>query len=553
LTETAQQCRFELVIYSGDRQNKFAFQTKFGGIKEPKFSYDQVEISDIRRSKEIAKKRNCQAVPFIYFLYRRGSMNCICKGTLRKHFSWVSVAIFLSLSFIFVGCGGGGTAGNNNTSNATLTSISVTPTNPSIAKGTSQQFTATGTYSDNTTKDMTTSVNWSSSTSSVATISNAGLAIGAGTGSTSIEAKDPTSGISGSTTLTVNPVWQSFKSISGKGIYSDQLVIDYADENKIYSSEWLGNSGAAIANYNNNSIVSFLPKTSMAVDPNNNNHILALSPFYIYESIDGGNSWNTISNDNTFGYEDTQISPNINYLQYSPDGKVVYCYSQRAGTIIGSPGWLFASSVDNGRTWRAPTGLRKGVGVGPIAVSNSKPNIVFARNNSDDMLYKSTDYGLNWTVVSSLASSSIINGDLAVDPFDENVVYTVTYASDGAMKFQKSIDGGATWKQISFPNYNNYRNYAINVNQYVKGLIYIGVESESCNPIKASILRSTDGGETWAPLNNSPNTGLPTDANGNFLGGSIASLVSGSKKSDGTVTTYTSFDSDGPYKYIDSP
>ncbi len=88
---------------------------------------------------------------------------------------------------------------------ATLTSIAVTPTNPSIAKGTTQQFTATGTFSDSTTQDLTTQVTWSSSATGVATISNAGgsqgLASSVAVGSTTITA---TLGlVSGNTTLTV--------------------------------------------------------------------------------------------------------------------------------------------------------------------------------------------------------------------------------------------------------------------------------------------------------------------------------------------------------------
>ena len=38
---------------------------------------------------------------------------------------------------------------------ATLLSIAVTPANPSIATGTTQQFTATGTFSDNSTQNLT--------------------------------------------------------------------------------------------------------------------------------------------------------------------------------------------------------------------------------------------------------------------------------------------------------------------------------------------------------------------------------------------------------------
>src|SRR5262249_53311163 len=52
-----------------------------------------------------------------------------------------------------------------------LVSIDVTPTNPSIAKGTTDfQFTATGKYSDNSTKDLTNNVTWQSLTTAVATI-----------------------------------------------------------------------------------------------------------------------------------------------------------------------------------------------------------------------------------------------------------------------------------------------------------------------------------------------------------------------------------------------
>ena len=36
-----------------------------------------------------------------------------------------------------------------------MASIAVTPTNPSIAKGLTEQFTATGTYTDSSTEDLT--------------------------------------------------------------------------------------------------------------------------------------------------------------------------------------------------------------------------------------------------------------------------------------------------------------------------------------------------------------------------------------------------------------
>ncbi len=90
---------------------------------------------------------------------------------------------------------------------AVLTSITVSPTAATIATGHTQQFTATGHYSDLSTKDLTASVTWSSSTTSVATVSNTtgskGLALGVGPGSSQIKATDAGSGKQAAADLTV--------------------------------------------------------------------------------------------------------------------------------------------------------------------------------------------------------------------------------------------------------------------------------------------------------------------------------------------------------------
>jgi trimeric autotransporter adhesin len=90
---------------------------------------------------------------------------------------------------------------------ATLTSIAVTPANPVIAKGTTRQFTATGTFSDGTTQDLTTdpSLTWQSDTAGVATIASSGATKGQATavapGTARIIATRGS--VSGSTVLTV--------------------------------------------------------------------------------------------------------------------------------------------------------------------------------------------------------------------------------------------------------------------------------------------------------------------------------------------------------------
>ena len=69
-----------------------------------------------------------------------------------------------------------------------LTGITVTPANPAIPTFLNQQFTATGTFSDGSFLDITATVAWNSSNTSVATINAAGLAIPVASGSTNITA-----------------------------------------------------------------------------------------------------------------------------------------------------------------------------------------------------------------------------------------------------------------------------------------------------------------------------------------------------------------------------
>ena len=88
---------------------------------------------------------------------------------------------------------------------AALVSIALLPANPSVNIGATQQFVVMGTFSNNTTRDVSAVSTFRSATTTVATINaTTGLALGVSAGTSVITA---TSGaLSGSTTLTVNPV-----------------------------------------------------------------------------------------------------------------------------------------------------------------------------------------------------------------------------------------------------------------------------------------------------------------------------------------------------------
>jgi len=75
------------------------------------------------------------------------------------------------------------------TSAATLSSIAVAPASPaSLAVGSTQAFTASGTYSDGSKADITSKVTWASDTTVTATISSTGLATGVAAGTANITA-----------------------------------------------------------------------------------------------------------------------------------------------------------------------------------------------------------------------------------------------------------------------------------------------------------------------------------------------------------------------------
>jgi hypothetical protein len=82
-----------------------------------------------------------------------------------------------------------------------LQSIAITPTFASTGMGETRQFTATGSYSDGHTQNVTATVSWDSSVAQVASIDSQGVATGVAGGSTTITAT--LGSISAQTNLTV--------------------------------------------------------------------------------------------------------------------------------------------------------------------------------------------------------------------------------------------------------------------------------------------------------------------------------------------------------------
>lgn len=149
---------------------------------------------------------------------------------------------------------------------AGLVSIAVSPSNPSISVGTTEPFTATGTFTDNSTQTLA-SVTWSSSDTTIATISNdasdRGNAVAVATGSVTVSAC--TGSLCGSTTITVLPAVPppSITSLSPtSGVVGTAVAITGANFGTMQGTSTVsfnGTTATTITNWGSTSIVATVP------------------------------------------------------------------------------------------------------------------------------------------------------------------------------------------------------------------------------------------------------------------------------------------------------
>jgi hypothetical protein len=137
-----------------------------------------------------------------------------------------------------------------NVTAAVLTAIQVTPSNATSPLGTSRQFRAFGTYSDNSTQELTATATWASSDIAVATIAPGGLATTMSVGVTSISATvmAVTNAVTFSVTaptlnrIDVSPPNATIGTLTTQvytatGVYSDNTTVDLTSQATWASSD----------------------------------------------------------------------------------------------------------------------------------------------------------------------------------------------------------------------------------------------------------------------------------------------------------------------------
>ncbi len=218
----------------------------------------------------------------------------------------------------------------------------------------------------------------------------------------------------------------------------------------------------------------------------------------IYQSTDGGNTWKNILfvNDST-GCSDLSMDQNNPRILYA----AMWEHHRLPWEVkSGGPGSGLFKSTDGGLSWqKLEQGLPAEKGKMAIEVSRSNPDKVYALVESDTHkeqggLFVSNDAGASFNRISKdhrLTTRAWYYIELAVDPQNENVVHVL-----GA-EWVKSIDGGATWNNLSTAH-GDYHQLWIN-------------PSNPSNMVMADdggASISFNGGKTWSSLDNQPTAQL---------------------------------------------
>lgn len=165
-----------------------------------------------------------------------------------------AVCLTICILFALTACGGSGGATATNKTGPTVTSIQVTGVSGSIVAGQTQQLAAAATYSDGSTKDVTSIATWSSSDANVVTITTGGMLTAKASGQCSVSAKIGSVGGSLAVTVTpalvsiaVTPATPSIAANTDVQFFATGTYSDNSTQNLTSQVTW-SSSSTAIAN-----------------------------------------------------------------------------------------------------------------------------------------------------------------------------------------------------------------------------------------------------------------------------------------------------------------
>ncbi len=214
---------------------------------------------------------------------------------------------------------------------------------------------------------------------------------------------------------------------------AEVVAIDPSDRSTLYAA---GNGGVRKSTDGGrtwqNKLVDHI--ADLVIDPSNPRRLLAAFR-NVYQSLDGGESWDTLMTAED-DYSSAYYPPRFSAIAFAPNGATLYA----AGS--GDLGFIYRSD-DGGDSWSDPTDLGYYWWVHALAVNSCDPGVVQAGGYSG--LQRSIDGGDTWSR-SSLPEDQLDTREvraLARDPRHSSSFFAGTYTG-----LFWTNDRGASWKRF---------------------------------------------------------------------------------------------------------
>lgn len=267
-------------------------------------------------------------------------------------------AIFIPLLMGSSNLGGGGCAGPIAPA---LVSIAVTPADERLWINTTQQFTATGTYADASTEDITSSVTWTSSNTNLVTMNASGLAtagaLPSGIATTITASLDA---IEGSTTLSIQSNWVAYI------VNFNNNTLSICPVSNVDGSFETCTTSNGNGTFNGPMGISLNPDANMIYVANASNDTVSICPINSDSSLgtcSSSNAGNTLSfpdgvdltSDGSLAYIST-LGATLSICQVNESGSLQNCSSvnealfaiPQAVTVNSEATFVYVSDYNNG-------------------------------------------------------------------------------------------------------------------------------------------------------------------------------------------------------------
>lgn len=227
----------------------------------------------------------------------------------------------------------------------------------------------------------------------------------------------------------------------------------------------------------------------------------------LWKTEDAGHIWKNISD----GYFKTGSVGAVAVSTSDPNVVYVGMGEHAPRGIMTSYGDGVYKSTDAGKTWKY-IGLKETQQIARIIIHPKNPDVVYVAaqghlndNNAERGIFKSTDGGVTWKKI-LYKDDRTGCAELSMDLSDPNILYAAMWehqrlpwkviSGGPGSGLYKSMDGGATWTEMTEGLPKEKGKMAIAVCQSNTQKVYALIESDS-EQEKGGLFVSMDAGKSW--------------------------------------------------------